>query len=373
MTNQRIGSGIALSYQAVHDFVYSFMRVLLIKLRHIGDALLTTPVIAGIRQTHPNAEITMLVRSSCRHILEGCRDLDRILTTADIRPADRQWSSLTDDMKLIRELRHSSYDVALDLGDNYRGRFLLTLTKADLKAADAAGRSYPWYLRHRVRILNQSWAERKSQHRVEKDYRIASQVLNLPVKVPPLQFDQEAHQPWPELDRNNPYIVIHAGTRWKRKRWPLENWCHLLKKLKAEGHRLVISCGPDAEEREEARQLQNHLGDDTLTTDGQCSWRQLAWILAGARLFIGVDTAAMHLAAACQCPTVALFGPSRPQAWSPWCVPHTLVRPPDEVLSRKPERSDIDNWMATMIRTISVDEVWKACQKMLSQDIKTNL
>ena len=58
---------------------------------------------------------------------------------------------------------------------------------------------------------------------------------------------------------------------------------------------------------------------------GRCQLRELAWIIQRARLFCGVDTVAMHIAAAVQTPVVALFGPSSEWSWHPWKTHYELV------------------------------------------------
>jgi len=55
------------------------------------------------------------------------------------------------------------------------------------------------------------------------------------------------------------------------------------------------------------------------------TWPEMAWLLYAAKLYIGPNTAAMHLAAACRCPVVALFGPSGEIEWGPWQTPNRVV------------------------------------------------
>ncbi|MFN0067783.1 MAG: glycosyltransferase family 9 protein, partial [Limisphaerales bacterium] len=107
------------------------------------------------------------------------------------------------------------------------------------------------------------------------------------------------------------------------------------------------------------------LGPRAVSTDGTASWAELAGLLWRARLFVGVDTAAMHLAAACQCPTVAIFGPSVVGFWRPWRVAHEVVvagpRPDfpashDEAEALKRRRTD----------EVPLEGVLAACDRMLA-------
>ncbi|MCC7160041.1 MAG: hypothetical protein IT281_10980, partial [Ignavibacteria bacterium] len=80
------------------------------------------------------------------------------------------------------------------------------------------------------------------------------------------------------------------------------------------------------------------IGPGCISTEGKTQWNHLAWLLYQARLFVGVDTAAMHLAAATGTPTVALFGPdSDARNWSPWKTPHRLIHFNSDDASTLPE------------------------------------
>ena len=70
------------------------------------------------------------------------------------------------------------------------------------------------------------------------------------------------------------------------------------------------------------------LGEAVVPGDGCGAWPQLAGLIGEASLFAGVDTAAMHLSAACQTPTVGIFGPSVDWQWAPWKCPHRVCAPP---------------------------------------------
>ena len=164
---------------------------------------------------------------------------------------------------------------------------------------------------------------------MQRDYTVVADVLPLPAEIPPLSFDPEAMQPWAAAEKMENFAVIHAGTRWERKSWPEDRWIEAGRALLERVSHVVLSSGPDPAERAMNARIQSMLGERALSTDGETSWAQLAWLLAKAKMFVGVDTAAMHLAAACQCPTVALFGGSKIFEWYPWRVRSVSVRPHD--------------------------------------------
>src|SRR6266568_2885989 len=122
------------------------------------------------------------------------------------------------------------------------------------------------------------------------------------------------------------YLLFHPGSRWQFKCWPADKAAALLDELDRRGERVVISAAPDARERElVADTLARTHHARPIDLSGTLGLKELAALAARARLFIGVDSAPMHIAAAMQTPVVALFGPSGEFEWGPWRVPHRIV------------------------------------------------
>jgi heptosyltransferase-3 len=99
----------------------------------------------------------------------------------------------------------------------------------------------------------------------------------------------------------------------------------LIRRLQAEGHNLVLTGAPTAEERKMSAEIQAQLAQPIPDLTGKLSLKELAALTQRARLFIGVDSAPMHIAAAVGTPVVVLFGPSGDLQWGPWGVPSRVV------------------------------------------------
>ena len=92
---------------------------------------------------------------------------------------------------------------------------------------------------------------------------------------------------------------------------------------------VIIASGPASDEADEATWLCGRLGPGAMATLGRADWPQMAGLLRRARFYVGTDTATMHLAAACGCPVVALFGSTWEGNWRPWRSPHRIVTESD--------------------------------------------
>jgi heptosyltransferase-3 len=121
------------------------------------------------------------------------------------------------------------------------------------------------------------------------------------------------------------FIHVHPTSRWMFKAWPEAANAQLLRRLASDGHRVVVSAAPDAREKAIVGRILEAAGSGVTDLSGQLSLRELAALTARARLFFGVDSAPMHIAAAMGTPVVALFGPSGEKEWGPWRVPHRIV------------------------------------------------
>jgi len=112
----------------------------------------------------------------------------------------------------------------------------------------------------------------------------------------------------PRLDSNAAPIILHPGSGSPKKNWPLDRFHALAAALTAKGHRVQWCRGPAEED------LSPPPGVEVLP---EMPLKQLAKHLATARLYIGNDSGITHLAAAVDCPTIALFGPTNPTVWAP--------------------------------------------------------
>ncbi len=125
---------------------------------------------------------------------------------------------------------------------------------------------------------------------------------------------------------------MQPTSRWSFKCWSVERNAGLIASLLRRGETVLLSCAPDERERSmiaaivaALRALPGvPLARLALADDGG-TLERLAATIARAKLFVGIDSAPMHIAAAVGTPVVALFGPSGEFNWGPWRVAHRIV------------------------------------------------
>jgi len=334
--------------------------LLFIKLKHFGDVLLLTPTLASVRQAYPQAHITVLVREGTEQMLEGSGLVDQVLITVPPEKSRRSISRFADQIRLLQKLREREYDLVFELTDGDRGRWLGAFAKARLRCASTYGWTPNAFWRFFYDGLDPSiW---HLCHSTEKDHRHTRQFLPLMAEeTPPLVFHPAQDFEVP----TSPYVVLHPASRWKRKLWPLEHWVAVGRHLTAKGLHCVISSGPDEEEVAFAQEMQAQIGPLASFTGGRLRWGQLGALIKHAQLFVGIDTAAMHLAAACQTCVVALFGPSIDHYWHPWKSDYEIVGPGEPLHDRFPDF--IYDAPKRSMQDIQVKNVISACNRMLAE------
>jgi heptosyltransferase-3 len=285
---------------------------LVISLRYLGDALLATPVVHALKQRWPQCAVDMLVFDSARPILAGNPELRRVITLPE-RPTRAQTFAL------MRALWRR-YDLALATQSGTRPALF----------AWAAGRQRLGFLPPEA---GKAWWKRALFDAVPAGPAPAAVVLDAmrlpallgieaaPVVVPPRAPDgRAAVLAACAVDiEGAAYAVIHPAPRFRYKQWTRAGWLAVIQALRARGLRVLVTGGPAPEEAHYLDQLLAGLGDDEVQRiDGRLDFAATAALLARARVFVGVDTATTHLAAACGAPTVAIFGPTDPAIWGPW-------------------------------------------------------
>jgi heptosyltransferase-3 len=169
------------------------------------------------------------------------------------------------------------------------------------------------------------------------------------------------------------FTQLHPGSRWLFKTWPPARVAALVERLVSGGQRIVLTGAPDARERaivdEVLAGLSAAARESVCDLTGQLSLRELAALTARARLFVGVDSAPMHIAAAVGTPTVALFGPSDDIEWGPWQVAHRIVASDD--FPCRPCRRDGcgGGKVSECLTTLPAERVGAAIDAVLAQTV----
>ncbi|MDR1529204.1 MAG: putative lipopolysaccharide heptosyltransferase III [Burkholderiales bacterium] len=334
--------------KSIVDAANSPKRTLLVKLRHYGDVLLTTPLIDALHHYFPDIVVDVLVYRETLDMLCINPQVTQCFTI------DRRWkkqSVLTQfekEWQLLRMLRARRYDTLIHLTESWRGVMLARLLGAERRIAFAYPRRDSWCWRTSftdlIPLPQQPTHNVALQLSVLTTWGIAPDVARFPLH---LSVDKLAEKSLLEALRRadwqgEPYILVHPGARWFFKCWEDVSFAKVIDALTDRGLSVVVTGAPDAKERAMAENILSRVRgrNKVYTLVGALSLTELAAAIGKAKLFIGVDSAPMHMAAARQIPGVVLFGPSKVHEWSPWQAPITVLKASDWTTLPHPDEID---------------------------------
>jgi heptosyltransferase III len=297
-------------------------RVLFIATRQIGDVLVTTPLITAARRIWPEAQFDFLGYRGKLDMLKGNPEIHELIETSE-------HPNLWEYLKLFNRL-FQRYDLAIITQPSDRAYFFGSL--AALRRVGVVVQDTP------KSRQKSAWKRSICMHWVAVDYfkqHVIVEKLKLlepfyrakrldlfanPIAVtPPVG---QALTPILQSQLRQPYIVLHPGPLNGYKRWPLAYWAQLIKELVTLKYEVVLSASPAEQDLALNRDILSLLDDavaqSVIDSKGQLTLSQVKTLLDGADLYIGVDTSVTHLAAACEIPTIALFGPTPPTNFGPW-------------------------------------------------------
>lgn len=305
-------------------------RALVIKLRHHGDVLVSSPVFSVLKAHAPQAEVDALVYADTAEMLTLHPAIGRV------HCIDRQWKRLGiigqtgAELALFRDLKARDYDLIIHLTEHWRGAWLCRLLKPRWAVGPVVrGRSKRW----RESFTHLQVMHNALRHMAETNLDALRRLGIQPgpgerrlTLVPGPAAEESVVRYLTGFGlRGGDFIHVHPASRWFFKCWPVERMAGLVDRLQAEGHAVVLTAAPSSDETAMLAAIQARLAKPAFSLAGQLSLKEMAALTRAARLFVGVDSAPMHIAAAVGTPTVALFGPSGDKQWGPWGVPCRVV------------------------------------------------
>ncbi len=280
-----------------------FRKVLLIRLRRIGDIILTTPAVRALRTALPRAELVYVVEEPYRKLVEGNPDIDRIVAVP-------KGASRREFLALARALRKEGFDAVIDFHGGPRASLLALLSGAKVKAGYAV--KYRGFL-YDVRVPRAP--EQGRIHSVENHVNLVRALGVAVGEIPGLVLPR-AQAPILDLQGRGPMIVLHIGAGNRFRYWGTDNLVRLVRLLgEAEGTRVALIGGAE-DKAAEAEILGRVPG--TLSYVGALDLAGTAALIRQATVFVGPDSGPMHIAAAVGTPIVAWFGPTLPANFAPW-------------------------------------------------------
>ncbi len=283
-------------------------NILIIKLRYVGDVLLSTPVIPLLTRHLPDVRISFLVNAGTEAVLVHDSRLKEVM----LLPRGSLWSQI----RFFQMLRSKRYDCVIDLTDGDRSAFIGVVTGAPVRLG----------FNHKRRWRRRCYTDGVeglygTMHMVEYHAKALEflGIRDVPGN-PELFLSEDEHRAASHMLETvglsgQPWIMIHPAARYWFKAWPAERFAALGDALHEQGFQVALV--GNRNDRLLETEILRYAKRSFVSLIGKTSLLELAALMKHCRLFIGNDGGPMHMAAAVGCPVVGLFGPSDPAVWGP--------------------------------------------------------
>lgn len=350
-------------------------KILVIKFRHIGDVLLTVPAIRALKETFPGSNISVLVNSGTEDVLAGNPVIDELIVF------DRAVKGLSAVKRYIKEIgflkgiRARDFDMSVDLTGGDRAAIVSFLSGARYRIAWNPGKKgfagKKFLYTHLADVDKQKHIVLQNLE-VLKHFSITTDNTDVDFFIPEDAI-QSVKKIFKEnnIKDNNTIVHIHPTSRWFFKCWKDEYMAEVISWLIDRGIKVVITSAPDRKEMEMAKRILSFIGSRftvhssrLLDLCGRTTIKELAAISEVSDLFLGVDSAPMHIASAVKTPVIALFGPTDENVWGPYGKGHIVIT---KNLPCKPCKKGMcqDIQLRECMTAIKPDEVKEAVSRIL--------
>jgi lipopolysaccharide heptosyltransferase III len=331
--------------------------VLVIRLRSIGDVVLTLPALQALHDWRPDLRIHLLVEPLCAPLVERHPAISEVIVLRKF------WDT-------VAQLRRRRFAIAFNMHGGPTSAFLTRLSSAPVRVCWAQRQFSSFYNVHvpihfpvcgRIEMHT-------AEHRLQQF--LYTGLPEKPLPAAKLYVDpnsaafvreklaQQGIQP------DEPYAVLRPGAGQANKRWPVERFAAIARWLReTHGMAAVINLGPGDEPIAPA--VKEHFASVGRIVDS-LDLRGLIALLAGASFFLGNDTGPTHIAAALGKKSVVIFGASDSRVWSPWKTEYRLVE--NAFPCTQCPRGRCESLAASQcISSVTVDQVQEACEVLLGK------
>lgn len=306
--------------------------ILLLQLGDIGDVVLNTPSVRALKENFANNRLLVCVREKARELMEDFPWCDEVVSV------DKRQRPLAEAVRYHRRffsrIRRRRPCLAVDLRTGTRGAAIALLSGARLRLGRFAEDGGLWRNRVFTHLVRPEPQQEQGQYVPEHALNILLPMgLVVSSRRPELAVTERRRRRVRQLlaragiKAEKPPLAVHPFSLWTYKEWRPGQWASLIDHV-AGRHGLQVLITGSAEERKRAAAVADACGGTVANLAGMTAIGDLPALFSCCRGFVGVDTAALHIAAAVKTPTLGIFGPSSPVSWAPRGKMHETVANP---------------------------------------------
>jgi len=295
-------------------------KILVIKLRHLGDVLLTTPVFSNLKKYVKDAKVDAFIYEDCYEILKNNPNINEIFTYDKKIKKLFFFKRLKKELALLKKIRKQKYDLVINLTEGDRGAIIAFFSKAKYKIGfDPSNKGF--FKKEKIfsHIVKNPKTKR---HTVEKNLDALRRIGIFPKKDEKNMHFEVSNGAKEKILKilgannvlPNEYILIHPTTRWRFKCW--DKFDQLVKNLYEKKKKIILVSGRDNYEIQMVNKMIANL--PVVNLAGKVNIDELAALISFSKMFYCLDSLSFHLANALKARVKAFFGPTCDVTWGIW-------------------------------------------------------
>ncbi|MBI5050085.1 MAG: glycosyltransferase family 9 protein [Nitrospirae bacterium] len=332
-------------------------KILAIKFRHIGDVLITVPTLRALRETFPDARISMLVNSGTEAVLEDNPLIDEMIVFDRSIKNASGINRFLKEIKFLKDIKAKGFDMTIDLTSGDRSAIISFFSGARYRLARDPGKKGFFgkkYLYTHLATIDKQKHMALQNLDVVRYFGINTDNTAVDFFIPEeIRLAVRNTMEKNGIKEHDRIVHVHPTSRWLWKCWKDEYMAEVISWLIEQGINVIVTSAPDKREVDKAKKILSLVsnlrtspasGDSPDSTavpvnpgqsplalsglsdlTGKTTIKELAAISELSDLFIGIDSAPMHIAAAAGTPVIALFGPTWENLWGPYGKRHVVI------------------------------------------------
>ena len=292
------------------------MKILLVKFRNIGDVLLVTPLVSNLKAYYNDAQIDIAVNRYTEPMINLNPKINKVIIyDRKLVKTSSLLKKIYKEIKFLYSFRKENYDMVINLTEGDRGTLVTWFTKAPIRIG--------YFNKNMLLkgIYTHNLPAPQLRHIVETNID-PLRLLNIPIKHKKVEIfwdEDDESIVKNELAKIEEFIHIHPVSRWLFKCINDKLMAQIIDFCEFElDSKVLLTASSEQSELDKINNILSYCKSKPINFAGKFSLKQIAALNKKSNLFIGVDTAIMHISASNDIPVFAFFGPSGANHWGPW-------------------------------------------------------
>jgi lipopolysaccharide heptosyltransferase II len=341
-------------------------KILLIRLRRIGDVIMTTPAVSVLRKNFPETYISYVVEKPYSDLITGNPQINETL----ILPPH---SNLKQFIQTIKKIRNKGYDTVIDFHGGPRAALITLFSGAALKIGYKI--KYKHFIYH-IKLPRDP--ESRPIHSVENHVNLVKTLGIKTGAIPPLYIPPSRERETKKVKQiisqkkllDFKIISIHVGAGNQFRSWNITNYVKLCDLFSKDPEIKIVLLGAK-DDKDSIDTILNRTKSRPISLAGELNLREVRDIISHSALFIGPDSGPMHIAASTRTPIVAFFGPTLPENFGPWRATHKIIQ---KNLDCRPCKQRVCvHKDFRCLQQITPEQVYEASLEYLSKSFSTDI